>query len=92
MTVSVEIEIGRKADAVVVPLGAVRELQSPKPWVLVAEGGVAVRRDVALGLRDAKDVELTSGLAAGEVVLLPESAKLEAGQKVKPALARAAGG
>jgi HlyD family secretion protein len=70
MTVSIDIGVADKADAIVVPAGAVREPQSPDPWVLVAEGGHAVRRTVQTGARTASEVEVRRGLEPGERVIV----------------------
>ncbi|TXT20656.1 MAG: HlyD family secretion protein, partial [bacterium] len=82
MTVSVEIVVGRREGALTLPVGALREVTSPKPWVLVAEGGRALRRDVQLGLRGTGVVEVRAGLKGGERVILPESGA-EPGDRVR---------
>jgi HlyD family secretion protein len=84
MTVSVEIEVGRRERALVLPAEAVRDAASERPWVLVPEGGRAVRREVVLGLRGEERVEVAQGLAEGELVLLPSSGALLPGQRVRP--------
>jgi HlyD family secretion protein len=83
MTVSVEMELQRRTGAVAVPLEAVRDAASRKPWVLVARGGRAERRDVEIGLRGDDGLEVRTGLQAGEVVLLPGALALEPGRKVR---------
>jgi HlyD family secretion protein len=81
MTVSVDIEVGRKEDALVLPIDAVQDLAG-EPWVLVANDGRATRRPVEVGIRDTRWVEIISGLAGDEVVLArPEQAR--AGQRVR---------
>ncbi|WP_224244250.1 efflux RND transporter periplasmic adaptor subunit [Hyalangium gracile] len=84
MTVSVELEVGRRERALVLPAEAVRDTASEQPWVLVPEGGRAVRRDVELGLRGEDRVEVAKGLAEGELVLLPAGRPLVPGQRVRP--------
>lgn len=69
MTVSVDIEVGRRDAALVLPAGAVRDAASERPWVLVARDGRAVRLDVELGLRGEGTVEVVKGLSEGDVVL-----------------------
>jgi HlyD family secretion protein len=88
MTVSVEMELQRRPGAVAIPLEAVRDAASRKPWVLVAGGGRAERRDVELGLRGDDGVEIRTGLQAGDVVLLPGALALEPGRKVRVRPAR----
>lgn len=74
MTLSIDIETGRKRDALVVPLDAVRDLAAGAaerpPWALVLEKGRAVRRDLRLGLVGGKTAEVLSGLALGEPVIV----------------------
>jgi HlyD family secretion protein len=83
MTVSIEIEVADRANAVVVPAAAVREPQSAAPWVLVVDAGRARRVPVKLGARTASQIEITEGLApATEVILTPGTA---AGDRVRPA-------
>jgi len=75
MTVSIDIEVAARADALVIPAAAVRELQSRRPWVLVVRDGRAVLQPVQIGARTAGDVEVLSGLAAGaEIVTTPDVA------------------
>lgn len=81
MTVSVEVEVGRHADAARVPRDVVRDAATERPWVAVVEGGRAVRRDVALGLRGDRVVEVTRGLREGELVAT--SSAVAAGQRVR---------
>ena len=68
MTVSVEIEVARKAGALALPLDAVRDLASA-PWVLAVRDGRARRVPVGVGVRGATRVEIVSGLAAGDRVI-----------------------
>jgi HlyD family secretion protein len=72
MTVSVNIEAGRRDDAPVLPEDAVRGLGTPDPWVAVVEDGHLVRRKVEVGLRAERWVEIRSGLAPGEAVVPPD--------------------
>jgi HlyD family secretion protein len=75
MTVSIDIEVAARADALVIPAAAVRELQSRRPWVLVVRDGRAVLQPVQIGARTAGEVEVLSGLAAGaEIVTAPDVA------------------
>jgi len=69
MTVSVEIETGRRDDALVLPTALVRDLGGERPWVLAAVDGRASRRDVRLGLRGDSLVEVVDGLDAETPIL-----------------------
>ncbi len=87
MTVSVDIEVGRKADALVLPVSAVRDPLTTKPWVLVAENGRAVRRAVKIGLRGDGRLEIAEGLAATDRVV-PTRAGIAAGDRLRPVAAK----
>lgn len=66
----IEIVNGTATDAVVVPVSAVLgSAQTGKVWVVPTEGAEPEEREVALGLTDGVNVEVTSGLAAGDQVL-----------------------
>lgn len=83
------IEIERKA-ALVVPQSAVR-LDQATPYVLVAEGGKVLQRTVVLGSRGsvAQDggsepaVEVTGGVAEGQIVLRGTVGALREGTPVR---------
>lgn len=69
MTATVEILIGKRPDALVIPIRAVRDLATGEPYVLVDEGGTAVRHPVKIGLQGMETIEITDGLDEGDVVL-----------------------
>ncbi len=72
MTVSVNIEAGRRQNASVLPEEAVRGLGTDSPWVAVAHDGRLARQPVDVGLRTDRYVEILAGLAPGELVVPPE--------------------
>jgi len=69
MTVSVDIEVARSAQALIVPLSAVHDADAA-PWVIRMEGRHARRRSVQLGLRSGGLAEVLGGLAEGDAVLV----------------------
>jgi HlyD family secretion protein len=69
MTVSVDIMVASRQQALVVPLLAVHDAEGPKAWVLKAEHGGLVRQHVLLGLRSAGMAEVVEGLAPGDLVV-----------------------
>ncbi|MDP3413428.1 MAG: efflux RND transporter periplasmic adaptor subunit, partial [Polaromonas sp.] len=82
MTLSVEVETGRRERALVLPLSALRTQPSPTTaTVLVADAGSAQERQLRLGLRTLDAVEVLEGLAEGEAVLLGSSA--QAGARIR---------
>ena len=64
MTVSINVDVGRKDAALVVPADVIRD-PTGEPWVLAIVGGRAERRAVTLGMRGDGLVEVTAGLVAG---------------------------
>lgn len=93
MTVSVEMIVGTREAALVLPAEAVREADGAAPWVLLAEDGVARRQPVKLGLRGVGLIEIAEGLAEGAQAILPLAPVIE-GDKVrgKPPREKAAAG
>lgn len=85
MTVSVAVETGRVAQALVLPLQALHGAQdgSPQAQVLMLEGGQAIAQPVQMGLRTLEAAEITQGLKSGDTVLLPPA---QAGQRVRARL------
>ncbi len=84
MTVSVDIDVARKKDAVVLPLRFVRDLEGATPWVLKVESGRARRQQVKIGLRGGRVIEIADGLAAGDKVVGPDAAVAD-GQRMRAA-------
>jgi HlyD family secretion protein len=82
MTVSVNLEAGRKTGASVLPVEAVRGLGTDAPWVAVVRDGRLQRRDVTLGLRGDAFVEVVAGVQVGEPVVLGAQT-LEPGARVR---------
>jgi len=68
MTVSVNIETGRRDGAAVLIEDAVQGLGTSQPWVGVVRDGRLARQDVTVGLRASMYVEVVSGIDVGDVV------------------------
>jgi HlyD family secretion protein len=83
MTVSVDIETGRKAATLALAADAVRDAAGPAPWVLAVRNGRTVRQPVKLGLRGDAVVEIVEGLAEGELAVRAGNATITAGQAVR---------
>jgi HlyD family secretion protein len=83
MTVSIDIEVARRKGALTVPAESIHEPASLKPWVLVAKGNRAQRRDVVLGARGTSLVELASGVAEGDAVISSTLATIGDGSAVR---------
>jgi len=73
MTVSVELEAGRRNEALAVPADCIRDVTGHAPWVLALVDGIVQRRAVRIGLRGDAFVEIVSGVREGDTVI-PASA------------------
>jgi HlyD family secretion protein len=82
MTVSVDVEVARRPNALLVPVSTVHDADGVEPWVLRVENGRAVRRQVRLGLRSGGFAELLSGMAEGDLVV-PVSMTIAADDRVR---------
>lgn len=83
MTVSVNIETGRRDQAIVVPNDALTSIQGKQARVWLVVDGRVVRRPVQLGLRGLAHTEVTSGLKAGDWVLTNGNAAITEGDRVR---------
>ncbi len=71
MTLSIEVETGRRNQALVVPVDALRGAEGGSDArVLIESGGRVEERKLRLGLRTLDAAEVLEGLAAGDRVLL----------------------
>jgi HlyD family secretion protein len=66
MTVSVDIEVARRAGTLVAPAATVFDAAGAHPFVLVVSGHRAVRSPVKLGVKGEGRVEILEGVAAGD--------------------------
>ena len=83
MTVSVDVEVARRPNALVLPAQAIHGIGTPAPFVLVVEGDVATSRLVRLGAIGEDDIEIVEGLEGGERAILSELASITAGAHVR---------
>src|SRR5690606_11857582 len=70
MTVSVNVETGRRDHALVVPNDALRTLDGNRAELWLVVDGRAMRREVQLGRRGLTLTEITERLRAGDLVLM----------------------
>ncbi len=80
MTVSVNIETGRREQALVLPNDALRARDGTRAQVLRVNDGVVERVGVRLGMLGTALSEVSEGLAAGDLVLIGDA---EEGQPVR---------
>jgi multidrug efflux pump subunit AcrA (membrane-fusion protein) len=83
-SVNVSIVTASRRDALVVPRAALGR-EGERRFVFVLDRSRARRRDVSVGLLGAAEAEITSGISAGDRVLLPGSTPLSDGASVSVA-------
>jgi len=83
MTVSVDVEVARRSDTVVVPSDAVHEASGAQPWVLKVNGFRAVRKTIKLGLRGDGRMEVLQGVEPGDELIPASNALIKPGQRVR---------
>jgi membrane fusion protein (multidrug efflux system) len=81
MPVQVDIDLEERADAVLVPPEAI-VYTGKQTAVFVAAGTTAERREVVTGATDDRGVEITSGVRAGELVIVRGQTGLEHGATI----------
>ncbi|GGA80379.1 permease [Arenimonas soli] len=83
MTVSVNVETGRRDHALVVPNDALAEIDGDTAQVWRVADGRASRQTVGLGLRGLALTEITTGLQDGDRVLADGGADIADGSRVR---------
>jgi HlyD family secretion protein len=83
MTVSIDIEVERRPNTLIVPARTVHDANGASPWVLVVRDGRPRAQPVKLGLRAGERIEILDGVEQGEL-LVPLSAGVRAGQRIRP--------
>ena len=82
-TVTVEMIASTVGDAVVVPASAVLRTPEGKTTVMIVKNGHAEQVEVETGIREGDRVQITTGLAGGETVIVRGSYGLPDKTKVK---------
>jgi HlyD family secretion protein len=83
MTVSIDLTVAAKRQALTLAASSVHGVSSSTPWVQVVENGRAKRRDVQLGIRGQGTIEILSGLDERTRVLVPPETPVADGAKVR---------
>lgn len=84
-TVDVRIEINERADAMVVPRGAV-QIDGVHRYVYRLDGGRLHRTDIRVGLSNATQFEVLSGVNEGDTLALPGDTTLRDNMAVRVAI------
>lgn len=84
MTVSVDLTVATKDNALVIPFEAVRGLATSHPHVLIVSSGRVTERAIKLGIRGAGYLDVIGGLEEGDLVVIPDGQRLSPSQRVRP--------
>ena len=85
MTVSVDVEVARRDQVLIVSARAMHEAMSNRPWILGLKQGRAVKQPVRVGVHGAAYYEIVEGAAEGDAVI-PVGAGVMTGQRVRAIL------
>lgn len=80
--VGVEIDADQRSNVPLVPAIAVLKDDPAQPIVVVAAGTTAQRRPVVIGLVDAENIEILSGLKPGELIITQGHSSLRDGTPI----------
>ena len=83
MTVSVDIDVARRDNTLVLPARSVHDELSSAPWALSVRDGRAFKQPVTLGLHGLTQVEIVDGLAE-DAWALPVGSGVVTGRSVRP--------
>ncbi len=83
MTVSIDVEVARKPQALIAPSADVRGLNGLTPWLLIVRDGQAVRLPVKVGLVSAGKAEILSGAAVDDQVIPASATNIAEGRRVR---------
>jgi HlyD family secretion protein len=86
MTISADIEVARRENAVTISAGSIHNINGPKPWVLKVVSGRIQRTGVKLGIVSGGKAEVLSGLGDGDLVVPVSNTKIAVGQRVRISL------
>jgi HlyD family secretion protein len=84
MTVQVTIHAAKHAAALVVPPQLVFGLDSTQPYALRIRQGLVERANLEVGLRSSEAVEILSGLADDDQLVVPSNKLPSVGARVRP--------
>lgn len=85
MTVSVDIEVARSTNALVLPMRDIHDALSNDPWMMLVREGRAHKQPVRLGLRGNTSVAVLDGVNEGDLAV-PSTLAVKPGQRIRPVL------
>lgn len=85
MTVSVDIEVARRSDTLILPTRDVHDALTGSPWAMLVKDHRAHQQFLRLGLRGSTHVEIVEGVVEGDLAI-PDTAGVRVGQRIRPVL------
>jgi HlyD family secretion protein len=86
MTVSVDIGVARRENAVILPAGSIRDSTSSNPWVLKEQSGCVEKQPVKVGIVSGGKAEILAGVEAGDRTIPASNTAIKVGQRVRALL------
>ena len=83
MSVSVDVEVARRDNALVLSARSVHDALSSKPWVMALRDGRAYAQPVKLGIRGNTQMEILEGVAEHDMII-PATSGVLTGQRIRP--------
>jgi HlyD family secretion protein len=83
MTVSVDIQVGRSDNALLLPVRSIHDALTLAPWVTGIRNGRTYKQPVRLGLQGNTQIEIKEGLDEGAAAV-PSTVKTQLGDQIRP--------
>jgi RND family efflux transporter MFP subunit len=87
-TVTGRVSLAPGERIVIPPAAVIRADQQAAVWVVDAKSGTVASRTIRIGSADAAGIEVTAGLAPGDIIVTAGVQALRPGQKVRPVESR----
>jgi RND family efflux transporter MFP subunit len=84
MYTETQLSLREKKDVLTIPLEGVTRNGEVSTVLLVNPQGVVEERNIQLGIEDASQTEVLSGLSQGDMVIVGNRSSFHAGEKVEP--------
>jgi HlyD family secretion protein len=84
MTVSVDLRVASRSNAILVNTDAVHDIGTTQPWVLKVNAGRAHRQTIRLGLHSGGVCEVLEGLKAGDLIVPATATSVHDGSRIRP--------
>jgi HlyD family secretion protein len=87
MTVSVDVEVARKPNALIIATSDIHDIDKNIPWVMKSVDDHAQHQNVKIGLISSGKAEIIEGVSEGDMIL-PAISLVAEGSKIRPVQAK----